>query len=103
MKRLLFVLPILFLIVGCSGPLTSSGPGSLVTTTTEGISANNNVEITKTGKSCQHTVLGLVAFGDSSIESAKRNGNLTNISTVDRSFFGILGLYSNSCLILQGN
>jgi hypothetical protein len=75
----------------------------LFTSAKEGISANNGQESAKMGKSCGHTVLGLVAFGDSSVQSAKREGNIKNVATVDRDYLSILGFYGRSCLIVSGN
>ena len=47
----------------------------------------------KTGSSSSHNVLGLAAFGDSSVSAAARNGNLKTISFVDYDYLNILGIY----------
>ena len=57
----------------------------------------------RTGTSCGQTVLGIVAFGDSSVQSAKQSAGIQNVATIDRDYFSILGLYGKSCLIVSGN
>lgn len=103
MKKLLSIFTILILLTSCVAPYASSGPGFLVTSTIEGQSATDNIKLERTGESCQVSVLGLFAVGDSSIEAAKINGMITQVGTVDRSYFGLLGLFGKTCLIVKGN
>ncbi|MCS7013548.1 MAG: TRL domain-containing protein [Chloroherpetonaceae bacterium] len=44
----------------------------------------------KVGKASSSIILGLFAFGDSSIQAAAKNGGITKISTVDVQFTSIL-------------
>ena len=103
MRRFLLLILLLSSITACTTPMSRSGTGFIITNTLEGQSANNGVEITRKGESCQMSILGLVASGNSSVKEAKENGHIKNISTIDRSYFGILGLFGRSCLIVQGN
>ena len=48
-----------------------------------GIGSNSK----KKGEACSRNILGLVAVGDNSINSAKKNGTITKIATVDYSKF----------------
>ena len=93
----------LLLISACSSSGVSAGGGALFTSAIEGVSAINGVSISKTGKACGHNILGLASTGDSSINAAKNEGQINNIATIDRDYFSILGLYSKSCLIVNGN
>ena len=103
MKKFLLLFFLLSSITACTTPMSSSGAGWILTSTLEGQSANNGVEINKKGESCQISILGLVASGNSSVKEAKEDGHIKNIATIDRSYFGILGLFGKSCLIVQGN
>lgn len=56
----------------------------------------------KTGQSCTSNVLGLVAWGDASIEAARAKGAIQNIATVDYNVFSLLGLYVQQCTLVTG-
>jgi len=106
MNKLSKVLITTILLAGlssCVGTGVSSGPGLLFTSAKEGVMAVNNQKIDRTGTSCGQTVLGIVAFGDSSVQSAKQSAGIQNVATIDRDYFSILGLYGKSCLIVSGN
>ena len=62
-----------------------------------------NVDAIKVGESDECTnVLGLFATGDCSISSAKRNGNISTVSSVDWKGTNILGLYSTGKTVITG-
>jgi len=69
------------------------GPVTVVTSTTPG---------PKTGKSVATTILGLVAYGDTGVEAAARNGGITRIMTVDYDSRNILGVYARFTTIVTG-
>ncbi len=64
----------------------------------------------KEGRACAINVLRMVAVGDMRIETAKRDGGITKISTVDYESFEILpiqinffpGLYGRYCTVVRG-
>lgn len=56
----------------------------------------------KTGEACAMSILGLIATGDASIDTARRNGGITSISIVDEKSTQILGLYASHCTIVHG-
>lgn len=87
----------------CAFPRPSTGPGLFYTEVTEGISANNNVVITKKGEACNDNIMGIVVKGNQTIEAAKANGNITNVASIDRYYKGVLGFYAKACTIIQGN
>jgi len=91
------------LMSACAYPLTSAGPGFVYTKTTEGITVDNTQRITKHGQACSENILGLVTYGDSSIEQAKKDGKIKNVAVMNRDYFGILSVYSKSCLLVKGN
>jgi hypothetical protein len=103
LSKVLIVTTLLTSLSSCVGTGVSSGPGFLFTSAKEGVMAVNNQRTDRTGTSCGQTVLGIVAFGDSSVQSAKQSANIQNVATIDRDYFSILGLYGKSCLIVSGN
>ena len=48
-----------------------------------------------TGRSKSSSVLGLVAWGDSSVQAAAREGNLREVQHIDARYHNILGIYSS--------
>jgi hypothetical protein len=61
-------------------------------------------ESKKHGESCAGAVLGLVAWGDASIESARKAGDISHIAAVDYKSFDILGfVYSKTCAEVSGS
>lgn len=62
-----------------------------------------NASAVKKGRACSHSVLYAVAWGDSSIEGAKHNGEITRIASLDYEIMAILGsVYHRHCTIVQG-
>jgi hypothetical protein len=62
---------------------------------------DNSVEPNKVGKACIKNIAGLFSQGDSSIETAKKNGGITKVAFVDRSYERIL-LNEEGCTIVHG-
>ena len=64
---------------------------------------NVSSDTTKTGESDTCTnILGLVATGDCSIASAKKNGNISSVATVDWKGTNILGIYMTGKTVITG-
>ena len=55
-----------------------------------------------TGEACAKSILGLFAYGDASIDAAKSNGNVSEVTSVDHSAWSILGIYAKYCTIVKG-
>ena len=63
----------------------------------------NDVKIgSKTGEAKTTSILGLVAFGDASIQTAARNGGLKKIYHADYKYFNILGVLQETTVIVNG-
>jgi hypothetical protein len=91
------------LLSGCaSTSSTSAGYSVFYTNTVDPITATPAVGASKKGISCVHNVLGLAAFGDASIEEAKKQGDIKVVSSVDRDAFRIFIFYGKSCTIVKG-
>lgn len=108
MVRRLMVLATLALVLGVAGcayrapvvppvgglfsnydaPLTTEYDGQMVAS--------------KTGEASSSSVLGLFAFGDCSVQSAAKDGNLNSISYCDYSYFNVLGVFQTFTVKAHG-
>ena len=87
-----------------SGCAATPGAGAIYANQKSPITATTNAAATKTGVSDKCTsILGLIATGDCSIENAKKNGGITNVSSVDYDRTNILGLIHTGSTIVKGN
>lgn len=64
-------------------------------------SVTSNQAGNRVGEACAQSYFGLIATGDASIETARRNGGITQISSVDGKTEGLL-VYSKYCVIVRG-
>lgn len=81
------------------------GPsGGLYTDYKIGLSGNNVMQGSKTGKSCVTKISFLFTFGDGSIEEAAIESGIKKIYTVDKEGFGILNsfLFHRLCTVITG-
>ncbi|MEZ4260394.1 MAG: TRL-like family protein [Polyangiaceae bacterium] len=56
----------------------------------------------KAGESCATGILGVVAFGDASLDAAKKAGGVTEVHSVEGHFTNILGIYMQGCTEVHG-
>lgn len=67
------------------------------------IATSGNSIGSKQGKASSSIILGIIAFGDSSIPAAAKNGGVTKVSTVDLQYTSILfGLYQQFTTVVIG-
>ena len=102
-RRTLSVLAVVlpFLVsVGCASP------GGLIGGLYTGVSlpqgATAQPKGDKMGESCAMSLLGIIAIGDASIETARKNGRISKITSVDTNYTQILGLYASNCTVVRG-
>lgn len=63
----------------------------------------SNVESKFSGKTCSHSILYLVSFGDSSLEAAMKEGKLQTIASVSYEQFAIFSfMYHRFCTTVTG-
>jgi hypothetical protein len=95
---------------GCL-PLTSQGyPIGAVYSDTKAPSSLDRAETTgenksgpKTGRACSAGVLGIAAWGDASIDAAKKQGGITSVHSVEYEATAVLGIvYVNVCTVVHG-
>lgn len=104
MKKL-YALAIAFVLLssyGCA-VVTTPLPALLYVDVKGPIDAEGSGHATKEGEACASSLLGLIATGDASIETAKQNGDITEVISVDHKSTSILGLYATFCTIVKGN
>ena len=67
------------------------------------ITATTLDQSSRTGKSCASSAMGLFAWGDSSISTAKSIGQIKQVASVDFDTFNLLGMYGRFCTVVRGN
>ena len=89
------------LLVGCA---TAHSPvtGFIYSEVQSGVGATANQVGNRVGSACATSYLGVVATGDASIEQARKNGGITQISSVDASSENILMFWAKYCTIVRG-
>ena len=91
----------LAILSGCA--MKSPISGIFYTDVQDGITATYSQRPAKKGEACASGILGLVATGDASINTARTNGNINAVSSVDYSSYSILGIYTKYCVVVRGN
>jgi len=56
----------------------------------------------KRGEACASSILGLIATGDASIDTARKNGGISYVISIDSTASSILGVYAKYCTIVYG-
>ncbi|MEO8874007.1 MAG: TRL-like family protein, partial [Polyangiaceae bacterium] len=56
----------------------------------------------KAGEACATGILGLAAFGDASIDAAKKAGQISDVHSVELRTMNILGIYTQGCTEVHG-
>jgi hypothetical protein len=96
---------------GCAAAMPGSAPPSGVFYTgVKGVGPSTEAQVTdgvrpgpKQGQTCASGVLGLAAWGDMSVDTAKKTGGITRVDTVDYSQMSILGIvYTKNCTVITG-
>ncbi len=110
MRKLVMLLGVgalLFVLVGCAGmawaPVIPPA-GWVYTDTKAPVSTEFDKApvTTKYGMSYTENVLGLVAWGDASLDAAAKAGGLSTINYVDYQMFNVLGIYSKFTTVVYG-
>lgn len=60
------------------------------------------VKAGKRGEACAENALGAVAWGDASIDSAKKAGGITRVASVETVPTRVLGFYARFCTVVHG-
>ncbi|RDU62273.1 TRL-like family protein [Helicobacter sp. MIT 14-3879] len=101
MKKLAIVSILLGLFFAGCGSVQSPVSGFVYT----GVKApiNSTAEKgSKTGKAVCTSILGIAAYGDCSVDAAKKDGKISKVSSIDHESFSVLGIYSTFTTIVTG-
>jgi len=99
MKKLLLIAAIATFFAGCAvGPL----PGVIYTGADYGLDATANAVGSKVGTGQATAILGIVATGDASINTAARQAGISRISHVDYKVTNIIGVYQTYEIYVYG-
>jgi hypothetical protein len=97
-------LAVLLLALFVSGCATAIPAGSLYTEVSfPGGVGGGDVSYTKVGKATSNSYFALIATGDSSIDTAVKNGNISTIKYVDYKSKNILGFIGEYTTYVYGD
>ncbi|MDT8447762.1 MAG: TRL domain-containing protein [bacterium] len=103
-KFYLALLASALLLSGCAA--TSAPVSGIVFTNVKSAQLVGNAEVSgralRTGEAKCKSILGMFATGDCSLEAAKKDGNITEVVTVDAESFSVLGFYAGYNLVVKG-
>ena len=110
MKKLAAALAFATLSASGCAVVSSGPPTGFFYTGVKGVGPSTEAQITdgvrpgpKQGHTCATGILGLAAWGDMSIDTAKKTGGITRVDTTDYSSMRILGgAYVKNCTIITG-
>lgn len=108
MKKYLSVVFMLMALTGCSMTVAPFKPstGAIYSDTKAPLSIEyNNTDLgNKVGSSTAHSFMGLFAFGDTSIQSAAKDGNIKVIKHTDYNFTNVFfGLFTKTTVYVYGD
>ncbi len=87
-------------LAGCASTMPAGG---ILTDITLPAGVTSNGEATKVGRAQCKSILALLAQGDCSIEAAKADGGITEVTHMDWKANSILGIIGNYELVVHGN
>ncbi len=99
---LAFILAVMWLAAGCAAVTRAPVTGLLYSDVTYPTMATGNPAGTRVGVACEQSVLGAFATGDASIETARKNGGITLISSVDETAESYFLVWAKHCVIVRG-
>jgi hypothetical protein len=95
-------------LLGCA-TITSGYPVGLIYTGTQIPHGMNRAAIDgpgrageRSGEACVTGILYLAAFGDASLDAAKRVAQITDVHSVEFHSTSILGVYQQGCTVVHG-
>ncbi len=100
MKKLLLIGAVA-LTSACAVIPSKTGGGVLFQSVSESELVTTNTG-SRSGEACSSNILGLFAMGDSSTETAKKNGRISRVASVDSKLTSVLGLFGKRCTVVTG-
>ena len=85
------------------GHLTVLGKGGAVYHKNYSIESVGTYPVKRQGRACNHSLFYLVAFGDSSIESARIEGAVSRVAFIGHEVLSLFGIiYHRHCTVVTG-
>lgn len=103
MKGFIFGLSAIIAISLFGGCASTQPMGLLFTDASLPITATSAGSGSKEGTATCTSILGLVALGDCSVDTAAKAGNISSIKSVDNKVFSVLGIFSTYTTVVKGN
>ena len=101
-RRLTQIISLSVAVMFFGGCLAYTPVAGVVVTSAQGpITATTLEQGARTGRSCAYSILGLVAWGDASINTAKNVGQIKQVASVDFDTFNLLGIYGSFCTVVR--
>ncbi len=82
---------------------TPAGAGGLYTSVKSGAAVTSNTLGKKVGVSSASNILGIIATGDATIQTAAKSAGIKKISHVDQEASSILGLFGTYKTVVYGD
>jgi hypothetical protein len=107
-EKLAFIGGVTFIATGCAAFGGGYPSGSIYqgTTTPHGVDrlemAGQAKTGDKSGEACATGILNLAAFGDASVDAAKKAGGISDVHSVELRVMNILGIYTQGCTEVHG-
>ena len=103
-RRLAQIISLSVVVLFFGGCLAYTPVVGVIVTAVEGpITATPYDQSARTGKSCAYSVLGWVAWGDASINTAKNAGQIKQVASVDFETLNVLAVFGSFCTVVRGN
>jgi hypothetical protein len=91
------------LVLASCAIVASPAMGTLYTEVKAPLAVTEHPTYSKIGKAECQSILGLIATGDASIETAAKNGGITRIHHVDYESNNILGIFGKFTTVVYGD
>ena len=93
------------ILTNCAGAGNSKTGTGMIISITDAVHENNNVKNTKSGKACMYNILGIISTGDISVNEAKKDANIQNVASIERSVVGLNYPipFAKACTKVKGN
>ncbi|MBD3183058.1 hypothetical protein GF312_12255 [Candidatus Poribacteria bacterium] len=101
-KLLAPILLLVLFLAGCAAYSVAPVTGGLYTEVKMPGVVTSNTGSSKVGTATCTSILGLIAQGDASIETAAKNAGITKIHHVDYQSKSILGIYAEFTVMVYG-
>ena len=103
-RRLTQIISLLAAVMFFGGCLAYTPVIGVVVTAAQGpLTATTFDQSARVGNSCAYSILGMVSWGDASINAAKNAGQIKQVASVDYETLNVLAIFGSFCTVVRGN